>query len=153
MIVEPTRNLMLIGSVLFDDAIVDKIAQDSDDGFDLELTDSELWLSIHDGGKLVGVCAFDNVRGICCDIHPYILPEHRIKSRDAVSAALTYLFSNHAQIHKVNATIPVIYPKVRNFALKIGFVPEGINRRSFMKHGVIYDQWVVGIMRSEHEFC
>lgn len=151
MRVEPTTDLVLIGSVMFEKSISDTIAQDTDNDFVLELNKGELWLSIHNDDKLIGVCAFDNVRGIGCDIHPYILPKYRIYSRKAVSSAISYLFSNFEQIQKVNATIPFIYPKVKNFALKIGFKPEGINRQSFLKHGVIYDQWAVGLLRSEHE--
>ena len=52
---------------------------------------------------------------------------------------------------KVIAQVPFLYPNVKDFCLKNGFVVEGINRLSHQKDGVIVDQWLLGITRDEIE--
>lgn len=148
----PTTNQDLIKRLIKSDAIWDKISQDMYYAKDYSPCMDDLWLKVLADGELCGVYAFDNLRGVCCDIHPYIIPEFRVKAaREGLNLALKYLFNNFDKICKVNATIPIIYRAVYNFSINNGFTHEGINRQSFMKNGVIHDQWLVGVTRLEYE--
>ena len=54
-------------------------------------------------------------------------------------------------INKVISIIPENQKKVYNFAKKVGFIDEGVNRHSYKRDGNIYDQWYLGITRNEIE--
>jgi RimJ/RimL family protein N-acetyltransferase len=55
------------------------------------------------------------------------------------------------RINKINVSIPENDKRVINFAKKVGFKKEGLNRDSYMKNGTIYAQQNLGITRSEIE--
>ena len=85
------------------------------------------------------------------EIHAFILPEFRKEhSLQSGKEILRYICDNTTYT-KVIAQVPFLYPNVKDFCLKNGFVVEGINRLSHQKDGVIVDQWLLGITRDEIE--
>ena len=57
--------------------------------------------------------------------------------------------NSQEKIAKINVTIPENQVKVINFAKKVGFKKEGLNRDSYLKDGKLYGQQNLGITRKE----
>lgn len=128
------------------------IAEDNQypEDFEVDLT-KELYMACLVNGEIIGFYAFAVVNGIELDIHAQILPKFRKKYSLASGKAILDWFFHYApeKYQKLTAQIPFKYPNVKDFALRIGFQHEGVNRKSYKKDGVIYDQWHLGITRDE----
>jgi hypothetical protein len=53
------------------------------------------------------------------------------------------------QCIKLVASIPFCYENVYNASKRVGFIDEGVNRKSYRKHGKVWDQWNIGLTRDE----
>ena len=150
MIVERTFDADLIKSVLLRQEIKATIAEDGVDEFEPDL-EGDIWLVMRDE-TVIAVYQLERVNAIMLQIHANVLPEHRKKhSKDTGRAALDWILDNLPEIHKIVAYIPVIYPNVRDFTASFGFQIEGVLTQSYLKNGVVHDQWVMGITRQELE--
>ena len=111
----------------------------------------DVYMGVYVDGGLIGFYAFKVLNSAELDIHAQILPEHRKKHALASGKAILDWFKNDApsRFVKLTAQVPFKYPNVKNFALAIGFQIEGVNRQSYRKDGVIYDQWHLGVTRNE----
>jgi RimJ/RimL family protein N-acetyltransferase len=151
MKLEPVSDSKEVKAFISDPEMWDQISQDNDDPEDFGLDEAGFWLRAIEGGELIGYLGFYQLQGIKVEFHPCIVKKHRKKyAVEAINKALEYAF-NIDGIEKVNAVIPFSHNGVHNFALKVGFLDEGINRQSFLKNGIIYDQWYMGMTRGDHE--
>lgn len=127
-----------------------------EDGIDKEdfqpLNDSVAqWLLCFDDNKIVGMILVHFDTNSSLMMHPYLLAKYRHKGRDMMSAFYKWFLTLADQVHKLNVSIPITQRKVINFAKKVGFKQEGINRESYMKDGQYYDQIILGLTRPEIE--
>ena len=53
----------------------------------------------------------------------------------------------------MNATIPEYNEGAIRLAIEAGFTKEGVNRKSIMRDGKVYDQHEFGITRKEASRC
>jgi hypothetical protein len=53
----------------------------------------------------------------------------------------------HTKCRKITATAPVCNRLVLKLLRETGFTREGTNKKSWLKHGLIYDQASFGIVR------
>lgn len=146
-----THNKVLIRAIVSTPDIRDRVCED---GFDFDAwepnTDSDCWLLALEDDELVGVYLFVAKNRTTAEIHPHVLPEKRGKlSYTSCRKACEWVFNAGKQ--KIVAEIPVIYPEVKRFALKMGFSVEGLNRQSIQKKGELLDQWIVGLTKAEGE--
>ena len=111
--------------------------------------DGQCWLLMMAGDDIVGMYNLHSINRVTVQIHAHVLPEFRKKhSYDTGLAALQWIIDK-TDYQKVVATIPVIYENVKRFTCSFGFQVEGINRESYLKHGDIVDQYMLGITRKE----
>ena len=141
MIVQRTFNADFVRSVtaeLFDD-----IAEDGQSlaGFNPDMQ-GEIWIDA--AGALFN---FHRLNGITAQIHP-LVPKAKRPAKAACIEALKWMVKN-TDIQKIVAEIPVIHRHIKLFALSVGFSLEGLNRKSYLKNGVIVDQWLMGITKQE----
>ena len=115
----------------------------------LPRTDGQ-WLGIFDDFELIGTIFIHSQTSSTVQMHPILLTGHKHKIRLVMRLFFEYM--SRIGIDKVNVTVPFIYKNLRNASLKAGFKDEGINRLSYPKHGVLHDQWHMGICRSEWEW-
>ena len=114
-----------------------------------EKKDNTMYVMVIEENEMIGVIQIDGTTSIEMTIHPYLLKKYRFKGREMMfSFYKAFLDTDY---HKIRATIPFCYKSVFNFAKKVGFELEGIQRLSTIKQGNIIDQWVMGITRSEVE--
>ena len=83
-------------------------------------------------------------------IHAHVHPDYRQHAFEGGIRALQYGF-NELSALKIVALIPEIFPRVRGFAHKCGFVDECFIDESYIKNGEIYGQYLLGIGRRKFE--
>lgn len=109
--------------------------------------EASIWLVVGDYDAAISV-HMEN--GASVRIHPYIANVK--ESRSIMFLLYEWLSANLGEsINKINASIPKFDRKLYNFAMKVGFVNEGINRESYLKGGEYHDLINLGITRAEME--
>ena len=86
---------------------------------------------------------------ITLEVHTNIVPERR--GREAISEtmkAMSWIFENTGCL-KIVTHVPSFNRQAKLFALKCKMKQEGVNRQSFLKDGILYDQDILGITRKE----
>ena len=151
--IKRTYDISLIKSIVTVPAIWETVAEDSQNPnlWEPDLLGS-CWLQVTSDSILTGLWQFRPTNAITLEVHPYILPEYRGKLGKAAGVDhLQWFYFYCPQYHKLVAQIPTIYRHVKLFGNMLGYQNEGINRASYRKNGVIYDQWNIGITRKEIE--
>ena len=147
-----TYNTALVREIMLRPEIFATVAEDDADPADYQpdLVKS-CWLVItDDDGELMAIYVFHRRNAVTYEAHPVVLPEHRkCYSDDTGRVALTWLLDNVIDCQKVTALVPALYPNARDFGLRMGFQIEGTNRKSYLKHAQLHDQWHLGITRQE----
>ena len=95
---------------------------------------------------LIGCFILEKKSAITVDCHVQVLPEYRKDYADEFGHKVIEWTWKNTDARKITAQIPFLYPNVKDFALKMGFEIEGINKQSYLKDG-IHDQWYLGIER------
>ncbi len=86
---------------------------------------------------------------ITLEVHTNIVPEKR--GREAITEtmkAMAWVFKNTGCL-KIVTHVPFFNRQAKIFALKCKMKHEGVNRQSFLKDGILYDQDILGITRKE----
>jgi len=92
-----------------------------------------------------GFFLFHPLNYITVEVHTCILPEWRGRSIKYARRAIAWMFRN-TQYRKIVTHVPEYNRKALAYAQKAGMRIEGVNRKSFMKNGVIYDQYLLGVV-------
>lgn len=93
------------------------------------------------------------INGITYDVHVCILPNKRGEMAINNSRqAYNFMFQNTV-CQKIIAHIPCFNRKAYALSVRCGFRFEGINRKSFLKHGSLYDQIMMGLCKEEVLLC
>ena len=152
MIIERTRDIDLINTIMFDDDIFDTVSEDGTtkdrQRFDVY---NEYWLKVLVNGELIGLYNLHHTNQSTLEAHVHILKKFRTDySADSILKIYKWLVENcGSEVVKFISSIPVIYPNVLMFCLSNGFTHEGVNRSSYLKNGVVHDVDMVGITMKE----
>lgn len=147
-----TDDMELVRAIMMEKDIWARAAEDCVDkeswfpGYD-KMT---AWLLCVDDDDIVGVILLHTDTSVSIKMHPYLRSQYREKGRIMMKAFYEWILENgQSNIAKITVTIPINQAKVINFAKKVGFQKEGINRDSYLKDGQLYGQQNLGITRSE----
>ena len=144
MIVNRTEDISLIKSVLCHPEIYNRIQEDGAvSREDFEPPTNAIYIT-DDQNKAVMI--YHWASNITLECHIHVLPEHRKEASIFCQLALEWAWDN-TEATKIVAQIPDLYPDVLKFAIKNGFVIEGLNSDSYMKDGKIHSQFYLGIKR------
>lgn len=147
MIIERTFDYDLVDSILTHPEIYKTIADDfAPPANEFKTPRSEEIIYLIDD-QAIGVMVYSPASQIVMDCHVQVLPEHRKERALAFGKAVIEWLWRETGFKKINAQIPFLYPNVREFAERNGFVVEGINRGSYLKNGELYDKWYLGLVR------
>ena len=151
MLLINTRKHKLIKSFMLNEYIWDSFTDDMSDKeqYEPDLSTRACWLKVIIDNKLVGLVLVDNYNLTTLKLHPYMVKEYRNHSRELIKRVLGIFLKTPDFINKLVVEIPFHRRIVYNLAKKIGFKDEGINRQSFLKDGVYYDQWNLGLTKKE----
>lgn len=144
MMVSRTTDVEKINRVLKHPDIFERI---SEDGVNIKLWQPDINGAFYlTDDQNIGVMVYHWLNGITLECHVQVLPEHREKAFEFGQKALRWAWVN-TEATKIVAQIPTIYIDVLRFAYKHGFSFEGNNKQSYKKHGRIYDQYYLGLIK------
>jgi hypothetical protein len=144
MIIKPTKDVDKIINVLKEPSILDRI---SEDGFDVDvwMPDIKEAFFITDENN-IGLMIYHWINGVTLECHVQVLPEFRQYAMEFGKKSLEWAWLN-TKATKIVAQIPTIYQDVVRFAIKSGFIIEGVNQKSHLKNGVLNDQFYLGLIK------
>ena len=146
MDIRPSVSVDEVKFVLTHPAIYDRIAEDNTpDAEDYAPSPDAIYLMGYDNGYPFACMVYHQINGVTWECHVQVLPEYRKTHADEFSQLAIQWMLNKG-VRKLVAQIPMLYPNVMQFGLKHGFVVEGINRQSYLKHGQLHDQWYLGLV-------
>ena len=156
MRIERTTDPELIRYVITHESIYSHVADDGSaarDDYEPVIADQIYWLAIRDGQQVAGLFMVHPWNSATVEIHTCILPPWRgIKAREAASLVLAWIF-NKTAFQKVVTHVPAPNRLAKKLALDAGFSIEGVNRKSFLKNGQLFDQAILGITKEEWSAC
>jgi hypothetical protein len=92
----------------------------------------------------MGFFLFVQQNKVTVELHTCILPGFAGKLVTEASALVKEVIKQ--QYSKIITLIPVFNKPAMFMALRCGFTKEGVNKRSFLKDGIIYDQYYMGLI-------
>ena len=97
---------------------------------------------------LLGLFPLFPQNSICWEAHLCLLPACYGKTTEAVEGMFRWVFSN-TQCLRIVGSVPVYNTLAIRLAERSGMKRYGVNTKSRLKNGVLYDQVLFGISRSE----
>lgn len=110
-----------------------------------------VWLLCKLDNKIIGIIYVHNDTSCSINMHPYLIKKYKKYGREMMNKFFKWFLFQPAELIKLNISIPDHRQVVYNFAKKVGFKDEGINRSSFLKNGIVHDQYQMGLTRKEIE--
>lgn len=140
--------------VVCDPSILETITEDGG-----EVTESQFdpeaacFIAAEVDGKIASVWIFDKIGAVTIDVHAHVLPAFRDCSIEIGKKVLSEVVNLADWAQKYTAQVPFCYPNVKKFAERMGFKVEGINEKSYLRNGELFDQWYLGATanRLKHE--
>lgn len=109
-------------------------------------TDGKLWLRAGDYGLFMG----EPRNAVTYEVHTMLLPEARGKAIEIAKGALYWVFYNTPCL-KIITHVPSFNALARRLTERCGMRLIGNNTSSFLKDGVLHDQFIYGI--SKEDLC
>lgn len=130
-------------------SVWDETCEDGADRNAWAINPIDTWLEIKADGRRIGAYCLHPWNGTTLEVHAQILPTERKKYTYDVSKACYHWVLDHcnASVQKLIAFIPDKYPNVARYAIKSGWVEEGILEASWRRDGILYDIYVMGMTR------
>ena len=136
-----TESVEDIMTVLSHPEIWERVREDGIDDFTPPIDENHIYLIDR---PITGLFIAHWINAITMECHVQVLPEHRKGAHEFGKKVIQWIRDN-THCKKLVAQIPFIYPDVAKFAESKGFLYEGINRHSYLKNGLIYDQYYMGL--------
>jgi len=131
--------------------VYDYVSDDNSPSADLyfpDMRDEIYWLAAYDETGLLGVFMAHPHNSVCYESHTLLLPSARGKAMRAGRLAIDWLFQN-SRCEKIITNVPAYNILALALAHRVGFKDIGINTKSFLKNGVLYDQHILGFSKGE----
>lgn len=142
-----------VAASIVDDELFDRIANSNCQKSDIarSYSDSDIYIAAVDNGVLLGVVTFSPESSTTVEVHCNFIQEHRAKAYEAGKLIMRRFLDTYPTVQKLRASIPETYPDVIGYAMKFGFIKEGIDRKSIAKGGNMIDRIYLGALRDEVE--
>ena len=144
--IEETSDITTIKAVLCDPEIYERITSDNAPKAEdwAPPLEGEHYLAGYVNGELAAIFNMHPITEICWEGHMQVLKVYRQHAHDLFAEAIQWAWDNTPAL-KLVVQIPSIYPEVAKFISHHGFMVEGVNRRSYLKNGVLLDQVYMGL--------
>lgn len=106
--------------------------------------ESACFIAAEVNGNLAAVWIFEKTGAVSIDVHAHVLPAFRHSSIEIGKKVLSTIIELADWAKKYTAQIPFCYPNVKLYAEKMGFKVEGVNSKSYLHNGKLFDQWYLG---------
>lgn len=111
-----------------------------------DMSEKNYWLTAYHDEQELGVFLGRPISSIQYEVHIVLLPEAKGLSAQAARHAVKWMFDN-TPCERLIGCIPVYNKLAIRVAHDSGFTDFGINEKSFMKNGKLWDQVFLGISR------
>lgn len=149
MRIERTFDEELIRSIITHPKIYPYASDDSSpaaDRFRPSMHESIYYLTPIDS-EVMGVFMLVPVNAITYEVHTCIQPEYwGKKAAEAARLLIDWMFGN-TPCRKIITHVPAYNRLAYRFAKQAGLADEGLIKNSFLKHGQVYDQHLLGIAK------
>lgn len=145
MMIKQIKNIRTIKKMLIEDQeIYDRISNDYTN-IAIFNPNKFSWIGWYDGDICKGIMQVGEETETVLNIHPAVPKPYRVTAYTIVTEMIEFLEENsNKKFIKINVKIPTLYPEVIKFAKKCGFDKEGVDRKSHVKNGKIYDKIMLG---------
>jgi RimJ/RimL family protein N-acetyltransferase len=127
------------------------VTDDGHSGYELffpDLRDSNYWLRVESNGKILGLFLATQKSIACYEVHSALLPEARGMSAELAKSAICWMFEN-TPCKRIIAWIPKYNELAGKMAIDAGLKLCGINKESFMKNGILHDEYLFGVSKGK----
>ena len=152
MRIERTQDVALIKSVLTHPSIYPFISDDgspSAEEFDpsgLAQHPMVYFLAAVTETGVGAVWMLHAINSFTYEVHTCVLPEFRGQTTEAAKAVAVWMFEN-TNCKKIITHVPSYNRLALKLAERVGMEHEGVNRKSWFKDGLVYDQYVLGLCK------
>ena len=151
---QPTGDMELVRRIMTDESVYPHI---TDDGcpavLDFEPANGPgmLYVLVVEGVELLGLFLFVKQNSICWEVHTCLLPNaYGPKARRAAEEMADWLWRK-TPCERLVTSVPITNPLAGKFAVRAGMEQFGKNPRSFLKHGQLVDQLLLGMSKPERK--
>ena len=96
----------------------------------------------------VGLWMFHPQNSVCYEGHSVVLPEMQGNGAEIAVMVQVWMFE-HTPCQRIIGNAPMCNPRALYYAQKAGMQPFGVNVKSYLKDGVLYDQIVLGVSKED----
>lgn len=108
------------------------------------------WIEVTQNDQIVGVIYLTGLQQIVdADIHMMFFDRQITVKAELTKVLLHHFFIEFPCLHRITATLPVIYHATARLAIKLGFKLEGTKRESQIMGLKWVDEQIYGILASE----
>ncbi|HOK45864.1 MAG TPA: GNAT family protein [Bryobacteraceae bacterium] len=102
-----------------------------------------------DDEELLGLWMLAWQNGVTIDIHTCLLPSGRgPRGLEAAKRLAEWIWEN-TRCQRITTSVPAYNRLALRFAERAGMTRFGVNEKSFLKHGKLHDQILLGLSRPE----
>lgn len=145
--IEPTKHAGTVKMIVTHPKIYPHVSDDgSPRAEDFEPDDKTAYLlAWHDNTELLGLFALHAQNMATVEVHTCLLPDARgEKAAMAAQALIKWVWAN-TTFKRLVTCVPGYNRLALRFALMAGMTRYGINTRSYMKNGKLWDQIMLGL--------
>lgn len=145
-----TKNTALIKQIITHPSVWGAVSDDGQSPDDYEpVTDDVIyWLHVEDKESL-GLYMLHPHNSVTFEVHTCLLPiAYGEKAKKAAQLCMEWIF-RVTPCRKIITNVPESNQLALRYAKKAGLKTEGINRKSFLKGGILLDQVMLGITKEE----
>lgn len=106
------------------------------------------WLEVRYKGESLGVFLATQKGVACFEVHSALQPCAHGLSVGAAKAAIAWMFDN-TPCKRIIAWVPACNPLAGRMAIDSGLQLCGVNKNSFLKGGILYDEILFGISKGK----
>ena len=144
-----TEDEELVASILTHPKVLPHIVDDGVYALKGFINPTMFWITVYDKEELLGMFLSHPHNSVTYESHTCLLPNaYGARAIEAAHAYMNWMF-RWTECQKLITNVPEYNKLALRFARKVGGVLEGCNRSSFLKDGVLMDQYVFGITKGE----
>jgi RimJ/RimL family protein N-acetyltransferase len=102
-------------------------------------------LAIADDGEALGVFMLVPQNAVCWEVHTCLLPHAWGAKAIQAARELPGWIGQHTTCRRIITNVPDYNRLARSFAERAGMRQFGVNQRSYLRHGQLHDQIMLGL--------
>lgn len=111
---------------------------------------NSIWVEVMDGPQTVGIICWMGMQTVIdVEAHITFFDRRPAEKLELCKKLARWFFEKNPQVHRMSASIPIIYHATIRLAEHIGFKREGLKRQSQLLGGKRIDEVLLGLLATE----